>query len=403
MSNFLNYSLLKDSISSLEDSEPNETEIKEIIKNSIIDKSYDKYIYEIIINKVYNYVIDDELDDIESIDNGNLKAFINTELINIKKLEENNKIQNYFKSIYDSFVSNDKQVNYIELDSIYYHFIKFNEEDMDSLFFNFENKYNDTQKYIIFTLIRLLSESLYDHDNNKNIRGLLSVANSDQNKLMKYLSKFKLNGIKGSIIKSYPQYFFTCCIDYIKSEYTNYKDDNMYCILQDKFFESQRDSLMCLEKREDYKLITEDIKTNSIYAILPNNQIYTSIDERLHHSSFFCGQPVIMAGIINLNGDSIIIDNDSGHYKPTKELFKKYFSSLINDNLIEDGNKISITIKLTDFYKFFNINSGKLGGKKTPTKRRRDTKRRRPTKKKKSTKRRKPTKKRRAGKSSRAR
>jgi hypothetical protein len=61
-------------------------------------------------------------------------------------------------------------------------------------------------------------------------------------------------------------------------------------------------------------------QTRYIYVMDTYGNIYvdTPLMDVFHHSSFFSGEPVSAAGsfYINNEGDIIVIDNNSGHYKP---------------------------------------------------------------------------------------
>jgi hypothetical protein len=69
-----------------------------------------------------------------------------------------------------------------------------------------------------------------------------------------------------------------------------------------------------------------------IWVMSPSGELYTSVEHatgRFHHSSFLAGGLVEGAGLVVFERGKIVhIDNDSGHYKPDRESFKRLLDAL---------------------------------------------------------------------------
>lgn len=71
--------------------------------------------------------------------------------------------------------------------------------------------------------------------------------------------------------------------------------------------------------------------TNRIFVADVNDTLYVG-QKRLcnfHHSSFFAGAPVKLAGgLVVRDGQLVVLSPHSGHYRPTQEIFDAFLSSL---------------------------------------------------------------------------
>lgn len=76
--------------------------------------------------------------------------------------------------------------------------------------------------------------------------------------------------------------------------------------------------------------IPENVKY--LYVMAPDGKIYVAparIDSKIRHSSFLSGQNVSSAGILEVKGGKIYLDNDSGHYLPAPVSVKNALIELV--------------------------------------------------------------------------
>ena len=96
----------------------------------------------------------------------------------------------------------------------------------------------------------------------------------------------------------------------------------------------------------DLWMYAMDAYGNIITKQLDDNEVFNKGFSRFNHSSFNAGADVICAGMIYFQkGKLLWIDNNSGHYKPTKDNLKNAVNILAGDGADLASTIVGIPIK----------------------------------------------------------
>ena len=158
----------------------------------------------------------------------------------------------------------------------------------------------------------------------------------------------------GSVLKTYGLTNLTKDPKQSSAVLETCKDEVLYCPMDSSRFicdyvnkveylcgKADGDSIYRINDNEDLKKIK--INGRYLYCLLPDETL--CLFPKGNHSAGACGQPVICAGFVDIVNNQINgIDNNSGHYRPNKEMLGEAILILTEKGIMKKNQSINDNI-----------------------------------------------------------